>query len=55
MRKQPIPVGLDPPAEILEYMHGHGFRNRHPSIGEHAGLVLTYYELCDEQGSEERK
>lgn len=53
-RKNPIPVGLDA-TEALTYMHEHHFRNRHPSIGEHFGLVLTYYELLDRQDMEERK
>jgi hypothetical protein len=53
MKKQSIPVGLNPD-EILNYMHQHGFRNRHPSIGEHLGLVLTYYELVNKQLMEEK-
>lgn len=54
-KKNPIPVGLDPPDEILNYMRGHRFKNRHPSLGEHLGLVMTYYELCNKQEMEERK
>lgn len=50
--KNPIPVGLNPD-EVLDYMHQHGFRNRHPNIGEHFGLVLTYYELCNKQDMED--
>ena len=53
-KKNPIPVGLEV-ADALEYMHQHGFRNRHPSVGEHFGLVMTYYELCNKQEMEERK
>lgn len=52
--KNPIPVGLNPD-EVLDYMHSHGFRNRHPSLGEHLGLVLTYYELLNKQDIKERK
>ena len=53
-RKNPIPVGLEVD-EALEYMRSHGFRNRHPSIGSTAGLMMTYYELCikQEQGDKQ--
>ena len=54
MRKQPIPVGLEV-ADALEYMHSHHFKNRYPSLGSTAGLMLTYYELCNKQDMEERK
>lgn len=53
-RKDPIPLGLEV-ADALEYMHEHGFRNRHPGIGSTAGMMMTYYELCDEQDREGRK
>lgn len=48
MRKPLIPEGLYGGA-IFEYMHAHGFKNRHPSIGEHFGMVMTYYELLNKQ------
>lgn len=54
MTRKKIPVGLNPD-EVLNYMYEHHFRNRHPSLGEHLGLVLTYYELCNKQDMEERK
>lgn len=54
MTRKKIPVGLDA-NEALTYMHEHRFRNRHPSLGEHLGLVLTYYELVNKQEMEERK
>lgn len=43
-----IPEGLYGGA-IFEYMHAHGFKNRHPSIGNHFGMVMTYYELLNKQ------
>ena len=52
-RKNPIPVGLEV-AEALEYMHSHRFKNRHPSLGAHAGLMMTYYGLCIKQEMEEK-
>jgi hypothetical protein len=54
-RKNPIPQGLNPPDEILAYMHSHHFKNRHPSIGSTAGMIMTYYELCikQEQGDKQ--
>lgn len=48
MKKPLIPVGLDA-TEALEYMQEHHFRNRHPSIGDHFGLVMTYFELVNKQ------
>lgn len=50
MRKpiQPIPEGLNPD-EIFAYMHSHGFKNRHPAVGPHVGMAITYYELVEHQ------
>lgn len=48
MKKPLIPVGLDA-TEALEYMQQHHFKNRHPSVGDHFGLVMTYYELLNKQ------
>lgn len=52
-RKNPIPVGLNPPDEILDYMHSHRFKNRHPSLGSTAGMIMTYYGLCIKQEQEQ--
>lgn len=48
MSKQPIPEGLNPD-EIFAYMHAHGFKNRHPAVGPHVGMAITYYELVEHQ------
>lgn len=48
MSKQPIPEGLNPD-EIFAYMHSHGFKNRHPAVGPHVGMAITYYELVEHQ------
>lgn len=51
MRKPSIPVGLNPD-EALTYMHEHHFKNRHPGIGDHFGLLMTYYDLVNKQDME---
>lgn len=51
MRKPLIPVGLNPD-EILEYMHSHGFKNRHSAVGPHLGMVITYFDLVNRQEEE---
>lgn len=43
-----IPEGLNPD-EIFAYMHAHGFKNRHPLVGPHVGMAITYYELVEHQ------
>lgn len=48
MSKQPIPEGLNPD-EIFAYMHAHGFKNRHPAVGPHVGMAITYFELVERQ------
>lgn len=51
MRKPLIPVGLNPD-EILDYMHSHRFKNRHPAVGPHVGMVITYFDLVNRQEEE---
>ena len=48
MSKQPIPEGLYG-AAIFDYMKSHHFKNRHPSVGDHFGMVMTYYGLLNKQ------
>lgn len=48
MKKPLIPEGLNPD-EIFDYMKSHGFKNRHPLVGPHVGMAITYYELVEHQ------
>jgi hypothetical protein len=43
-----IPEGLYGGA-IFEYMHSHGFKNRHSAVGPHLGMAITYFELVERQ------